>query len=444
METPRIIRRSSTRAPRSVEVRHDNCRSRLFSPADSGVEVSPFPMTPLDAHSGKKAGDPSFRKFMHSSPRSYQSTEVVGAVNGLETKCSWGWQSKPSQCADGAEMVVNANDVAERERCVPSLVSHRDASAPSYMAASIPRSGSSHQPEYFVRRTFSGVNEDVWNEFLQYFENIAELNSWDPEKSRRVLLSTLRGQAETFAYGLPLVFQRDYTRLRQKMEERFGHTATKEKYIAEAKMGRRRDKESLRDFGQALEDLCRRPYPGNPDIVEENALKAFLDKCGQSEDFRLAVKRTRPKNLQEAVINAMQEECLRIGEKDLVKDKPVNRPIYEVRHRDNMMIDASEPPRAGSTEQTNDYEYNRGVSRGRYNWNNTVGGVPRKTLKSRLYESPSPKVKVRGIANMVVKGQIEGTTVEWKIDTGAMSTFITNETFDLILDKPMLSPFCSC
>lgn len=69
-------------------------------------------------------------------------------------------------------------------------------------------------------------------------------------------------------------------------------------------------------------------YPGNSDIVEENAVKAFLDKCGQSEDFRMAVKRTRPKNLQEAVINAMQEECLRVGENDFVKDKPVNRPIY--------------------------------------------------------------------------------------------------------------------
>jgi hypothetical protein len=50
----------------------------------------------------------------------------------------------------------------------------------------------------------------------------------------------------------------------------------------------------LRDFGQALEDLYRRAYPENSDIVEENAMKAFLDKCGQSEDFRLAVKMTRP------------------------------------------------------------------------------------------------------------------------------------------------------
>ena len=45
-----------------------------------------------------------------------------------------------------------------------------------------------------------------------------------------------------------------------------------------------------------------------------------------------------------------------------------------------------------------------------------------------------PQVKVKGIASMVVVGQVEGSSVEWKIDTGDKSTFITNETFDLILD----------
>ena len=57
--------------------------------------------------------------------------------------------------------------------------------------------------------------------------------------------------------------------------------------------------------------------------------------------------------------------------------------------------------------------------------------------------SPVPQVKVRGIASMVVVGQVEGTSVEWNIDTGAKSTFITNETFDLILDKPVLEPIDS-
>jgi hypothetical protein len=66
------------------------------------------------------------------------------------------------------------------------------------------------------------------------------------------------------------------------MEERFGHTAMKERYMAEAKLRKRQAGESLRDFGQALEDLYRRVYPENLDIVEENAMKAErqpISKC---------------------------------------------------------------------------------------------------------------------------------------------------------------------
>ena len=74
-------------------------------------------------------------------------------------------------------------------------------------------------------------------------------------ESRRVLLSTLKGQAETFAYGMRLFIQRDFHRFKKKMEERFGHTAMKERYVAEAKLRKRQLNESLRDFGQAIKDL---------------------------------------------------------------------------------------------------------------------------------------------------------------------------------------------
>ena len=80
------------------------------------------------------------------------------------------------------------------------------------------------------------------------------INAWGQEKSNRVLLSTLRGQAETFDYGLPFVFQGDYNRFKRKMEERFWNTAMKERYMAEAKLRKGQAGESLRDFGQALED----------------------------------------------------------------------------------------------------------------------------------------------------------------------------------------------
>ncbi|CAC5381220.1 unnamed protein product [Mytilus coruscus] len=79
--------------------------------------------------------------------------------------------------------------------------------------------------EYPVRRSFSGVSNDVLIEFIQYFENIFELNVWNNGKARRVPFSTLRGQTEIFAYWMPLIFQRDYEHLKQMIEEIFGQTA---------------------------------------------------------------------------------------------------------------------------------------------------------------------------------------------------------------------------
>ena len=152
------------------------------------------------------------------------------------------------------------------------------------------------------------------------------------EQRRCELLTTLRGQAETYAYGLPESILHDYGSLSRALNERFGHTALKESYLAEAKLRKKKDSESFRDFGQAIEDLYRRAHPGNREFVEENSLKTFLDNCSPYEDFRLAVKRTRPKKIQEAITSAMQEECIRVGESESSKPgKQWKRDIYTVR-----------------------------------------------------------------------------------------------------------------
>lgn len=69
------------------------------------------------------------------------------------------------------------------------------------------------------------------------------------------------------------------------MKEKFGYFTMKYKYIADAKLMKGLPGESLRDFGNAIEDVYRRAYQGNPDIFEENAIKSFLDKCGQLRNF---------------------------------------------------------------------------------------------------------------------------------------------------------------
>lgn len=183
-----------------------------------------------------------------------------------------------------------------------------------------------------VKRTFKGEGTEVWSEFVRYFENVATLNNWSIDMRRRVLITTFRGQAEAFAYGLPDSILQDYNQLKLQMDTRFGHTAMKESYIVEAKMRRKLPTESFRDFAQAIADLYRRAHPGNRDYVEEASLKTFMDNCNADNDFRLAVKRTRPKSLQEAVTAAMQEECIRMTENRNLRSKENNpiRPVYGV------------------------------------------------------------------------------------------------------------------
>ena len=183
-----------------------------------------------------------------------------------------------------------------------------------------------------VKRTFSGDGKDILSEYVTYFENISSLNEWNEDRKRRVFFTMLRGQAETFAYGLSATERNSWDNLKLAMDTRFGHKAMKESYVAEAKLRRKKGAESFRDFGQSIQDLYRRAYPDNSDYVKESSMKTLMDNCSMQEDFRFAVKRTRPKNLQDAVTAAMQEECIRMSEDQKFPANRINkRPIYNVR-----------------------------------------------------------------------------------------------------------------
>ena len=182
--------------------------------------------------------------------------------------------------------------------------------------------------DFQCRRTFSGTGNETWHDFKKYFGNLAVLNNWSKEQSRRTLLCSLRGQAETLAYGLPVNIQNDCDALFSRMEQRFGILNMEASYIADARLRRKEKEESYREFSQAIEDLYRKAYPDNTEIVEEQAMITFLDNCHDSTDFRLAVKRTRPETLHDAVTAAVLEESLRLTERERSRFDSRSRPIY--------------------------------------------------------------------------------------------------------------------
>ena len=214
----------------------------------------------------------------------------------------------------------------------------QSASFPSYGSPAVPTTsvtqGSSSTYQVSVKRTFNGDGKDTWTEYLRYFENIASINNWNEDRKLRIFFTMLRGQAESFAYGLSNEDRNSWQVLTNRMNERFGNVAMKESYIAEAKLRMKKSSETFRDFGQALEDLYRRAYPNNREFVAESSLKTFLDNCSETDDFRLAVRRTRPKSIQEAVTAAMQEDCIRVSEDRKYREQKLpKRPIYAMNQR---------------------------------------------------------------------------------------------------------------
>lgn len=65
-------------------------------------------------------------------------------------------------------------------------------------------------------------------------------NSCDTDRKRRQILTVLRGQAETFLYGLPGYVRNDWIQIKEVMDGRFGHKARKESYMTEAKLRKKR------------------------------------------------------------------------------------------------------------------------------------------------------------------------------------------------------------
>ena len=140
-----------------------------------------------------------------------------------------------------SESVMSPASTSEFAKCkrAPEETTRKHLDNSGYLSESL-----NPTRDFPCRRTFSGQGTDVWYDFRRYFENISQLNNWTSEYSRKTLLCCLRGQAEAFAYGLPLGQQNDFSVLLEKLEERFGPANMKDLFIADAKLRRERKDET--------------------------------------------------------------------------------------------------------------------------------------------------------------------------------------------------------
>ena len=151
-----------------------------------------------------------------------------------------------------------------------------------------------------------------WQDYLVYFEQLAELNGWDRPTMAIVLGLCLKGAARTVLTGLSLAERRNYRALKDALTQNFNPPQKLHLYMAELKARKRRPHESLVDLGRDIARLTRLAYPAaDPATRETIGINAFLDSMpGPAIEIRLHVIKGHPTTLQEAVAYAMEVDVI--------------------------------------------------------------------------------------------------------------------------------------
>ncbi|CAC5426210.1 Transposon Ty3-I Gag-Pol polyprotein [Mytilus coruscus] len=105
---------------------------------------------------------------------------------------------------------------------------------------------------------FSG--KDCWEEYLSHFEDCAELGQWGNRTKLLFLAASLRGQARTYYMSLSPDDRRTYQMLTQKLDQRFGSSKHKNRWLSKLEMRRRMPGESIAEVGDDIRQLAQKAY----------------------------------------------------------------------------------------------------------------------------------------------------------------------------------------
>ncbi|CAG2230346.1 unnamed protein product [Mytilus edulis] len=105
---------------------------------------------------------------------------------------------------------------------------------------------------------FSG--KDCWEEYLSHFEDCAELGQWGNRTKLLFLAASLRGQARTYYMSLSAGDRRTYQMLTQKLDQRFGSSKHKNRWLSKLEMRRRMAGESIAEVGDDIRQLAQKAY----------------------------------------------------------------------------------------------------------------------------------------------------------------------------------------
>ena len=168
-------------------------------------------------------------------------------------------------------------------------------------------------------QSYSGT-EDL-EDFLVYFDTLAEIYGWNDKARSLYLASSLIGPARSLLTEMTLDERRDYQTLVQKLSVRFGSANKCELFRAQLKTREQRQDESISELAVAIRKMARLAYPNMlVNVVEMFAVSCFVDALNQPE-LRIRLREINPKTLSEAETFAIKVETLIEADKHIASFK---------------------------------------------------------------------------------------------------------------------------
>ena len=157
-----------------------------------------------------------------------------------------------------------------------------------------------------VLECFSG--NGCYEDWIDQFESIAEINHWSDEQKLIWLKVCLTGRALMAYKKFPLTARGSFKNAVKALQERFKPESRRDLYLAEFQTRRKGKTESWPELGEDLRALVDKAYPTLDDEARQQlALQRYLSQL-DNEQVAFSVKQRKPKTIEAAVSATLECE----------------------------------------------------------------------------------------------------------------------------------------
>jgi len=309
--------------------------------------------------------------------------------------------------------------------------------------------------------TFTG--EGDFDEWINRFEDVADINRWSDADKLRWLKVRLSNKAYV-AYGrLPHVIKQSYSAAKEALYNRFEPEFKLELYRVELEKRVKLDDESWADYGDSLSQLTSKAFPTLQDKAQEQiALNYYMNQLNDPR-ISLAVKQRQPVDIREAVSATIELQSYLHVTAEPHSDMPINdNPHLEVTTIESTqtamlkimekLIDRVEQLEASLQQGHHDTLREQPVSRscnevvckkcgkiGHYARGCAMSNAPRKTNQDQrnlecasTQENNLQAIAINNVSSYTLLCTVNNLPVSFLIDTGAGVCLLKSEVWERV------------